>query len=329
MKKEIKIGVFTILMILGGWFGIRFLSGIDVLSRNQDYYVVYDQTNGVEKASAVVVNGLQIGKVTDIKLSEDRHNVIIKLTIPSKYQIPVDSEAKSFSSNLMSSKVIGITLGNSNNFLDSGDTINATYDKGIMDMATTELEFLKERIDLVTEELANTLSSLNTLLEGNTATVNSTLKNIEALTDQTSKIVEHNNEQINQIIEGFSLMAQAVGNSAPKIDSIIGDFNQLTSELSQANVGSTIAESLEELKTLMAALNDEGGSINQLMTDEALYDNLVSASSSLDSLFVDINTNPGRYLKYINFSVIGRNAEKQEEKIRKKEEKELRKAKKK
>lgn len=323
MKKEIKIGIFTVLMILGGWFGIRFLSGIDLLSRNNDYYVIYDKSNGVQKASAVVVNGVKIGNVTDVRLSEDRRKVVIKLTVPSKYQIPTDSEAKAFSSSLMSSKEVGITLGTSDDYFNSGDTISATYERDIMDIASNELEFLKERIDVVTTDLSTTLSNLNTLLEGNTQNITNTMKNLEVLTAQTAQLVKHNDEQFNQIIEGFSLMSQALGNSAPQIDSIISNLSSLTAELDRANVGKTISESIEEMNTLIATLNDENGSINRLMTDEALYENLASASGNMDSLFIDLKENPWRY---VNFSLIGRNEYKLREKMEKKEAKELRKA---
>ena len=51
MKKEVKIGMFAVAMILCAWGGIRFLSGVDIFSRNVDYYAVYDQVNGVQGAS--------------------------------------------------------------------------------------------------------------------------------------------------------------------------------------------------------------------------------------------------------------------------------------
>ena len=39
MKKEVKIGIFALVMLLSLWAGIRFLSGIDIFSRNIIYYI--------------------------------------------------------------------------------------------------------------------------------------------------------------------------------------------------------------------------------------------------------------------------------------------------
>ena len=39
MKREIKIGIFAVVVLLTTWAGIRFLSGLDVFSRTRTYYV--------------------------------------------------------------------------------------------------------------------------------------------------------------------------------------------------------------------------------------------------------------------------------------------------
>ena len=46
MKREVKIGIFGVTMIIAAWAGIRFLKGFDIFSRNSVYYAAYDQING-------------------------------------------------------------------------------------------------------------------------------------------------------------------------------------------------------------------------------------------------------------------------------------------
>ena len=45
MKREVKIGIFGVTMIIAAWAGIRFLKGFDIFSRNSVYYAAYDQIN--------------------------------------------------------------------------------------------------------------------------------------------------------------------------------------------------------------------------------------------------------------------------------------------
>ena len=55
MKREVKIGVFAVAMLLCAWAGIRFLGGIDLFSRNRVYYAAYDSINGVQPASPLFI----------------------------------------------------------------------------------------------------------------------------------------------------------------------------------------------------------------------------------------------------------------------------------
>ena len=109
MKKEVKIGMFAVAMILCAWGGIRFLSGVDIFSRNVDYYAVYDQVNGVQGASPVMMRGVKVGTVSEILFDPARSaRVVLRLTVRRQYPIPADSEAKIVSSSLMGSKAIEI-----------------------------------------------------------------------------------------------------------------------------------------------------------------------------------------------------------------------------
>lgn len=43
------------------WGGIRFLSGIDIFSRNIPYYVAYPEINGIQTATPVTIQGVKVG----------------------------------------------------------------------------------------------------------------------------------------------------------------------------------------------------------------------------------------------------------------------------
>ena len=58
MRREVKIGIFAVLMIGALWAGIRFLKGFDIFSRNAVYYAAYDQVDGVQNASPILIRGV-------------------------------------------------------------------------------------------------------------------------------------------------------------------------------------------------------------------------------------------------------------------------------
>ena len=112
MKREVKIGIFAVAMIGVAWAGIRFLKGFDIFSRNVEYYAAYDQINGVQNASPIMMKGVKIGSVTRLSFDPARSDkVVLQFTIKRQYHIPSDSEAKIFSNGLMGAKAIEITYG--------------------------------------------------------------------------------------------------------------------------------------------------------------------------------------------------------------------------
>ncbi len=304
MKKEVKIGIFAVLMICCAWAGIRFLSGIDIFNRNVNYYASYDNINGIQNASAVMVQGVKVGSVTAINLDPSNSDkVVLTLSIKHQYQIPSDTEAKIFSPGIMSSMAIGLTLGKSASYLKDGDMIKSGVEKGLMDMAGPQLEVLTTQLSNVSEKLTQTLTSVNTLLSTNQQNINKTLDNVNALSTNLNLLLANERKNMELAIEGFSELSQTLGNNSNNIDSILLNVNTLTTQLADANLGESLSATLAELNTTLATLNSAEGSVGMLLNDEALYNNLASASENLSTLLGDLQENPKRY---VHFSLFGR-----------------------
>ena len=47
------------------------MKGRDFMNQEISYYVVYDNVDGLTKSNPVIINGLTVGKVKKIKLSQD------------------------------------------------------------------------------------------------------------------------------------------------------------------------------------------------------------------------------------------------------------------
>ena len=168
MKREVKIGIFAVAMIGVAWAGIRFLKGFDIFSRNVEYYAAYDQINGVQNASPIMMKGVKIGSVTRLSFDPARSDkVVLQFTIKRQYRIPSDSEAKIFSNGLMGAKAIEITYGTADTYLQKGDTLRSSRDRDLMDMAGSELDFFKQKVSQLTEEqFARKLSQAVEHLDG-------------------------------------------------------------------------------------------------------------------------------------------------------------------
>ncbi|MFI3269883.1 MAG: MlaD family protein [Rikenellaceae bacterium] len=319
MKREIKIGLFTIAMILVVWGGVRFLSGIDLLSSNNDYYAIYSKIDGIQQASPVFIKGVKVGTVTALKLDEkDASQVELTLTVANKYKIPVDSEAKIFSNGLMSGKAVELILGESSEYVEPNGNITSSQEKDLFAAASSEIDYLKGRFETIATELTTTLSNINTLLENNTGNIGGLISNLNQISQNLNTLLKNNEGNVTTMLSGFAEVSDTLGKDSAQIDSIIRNVNSLTAELNEAQLGSALSSSLTQIEKLITQLNSEEGNLGKIMNDEALYTNLASASANLDALLYDVKANPKRY---VNISVFGTNEEKAKAKAEKRAQK--------
>ncbi|MEG2365437.1 MAG: MlaD family protein [Alistipes sp.] len=316
MRREVKIGLFTVLMIGCAWAGIRFLSGIDIFSRNNEYYAAYDQINGVQPASPIMIKGVKVGTVTGITFDPERSEmVVLRFSIKRQYQIPTNSEAKIFSNSIMGAKAVEIHLGDAKQCLESGDTLRSSRDRDLMDMAGSELDFFKQKVSQITTDLSRTLQNINTLLEANTVSLTGTMTNIHGITGNLNGLLASERSNLQTTMNNLTRFSNVLGNNAQRMDSIVGNVNTLTARLSDEQFTANLAGAVGELNAVLAKIDNGEGTVGSLINDRALYVSLTEASNNLSALLADLETNPKRY---VHFSLFGRSEAKEQAKAAKK-----------
>lgn len=316
MKREVKIGIFAVAMIGVAWGGIRFLKGFDIFSRNVEYYAAYDQINGVQNASPIMMKGVKIGSVTGLSFDPARSDkVVLRFTIKRQFRIPTDSEAKIFSNGLMGAKAIEINYGSAHTYLEKGDTLRSSRDRDLMDMAGSELDFFKQKVSQLTSDLSRTLENLNTLMENNSDNIAGTLGNLNSLTGDMAQILSAEKNNLKNAVQNLAEFSDMLGENAGRVDSIIGSVNDFASQLRDEEFARKLSQSAEGLNDLIARIAQGEGTLGKFIDDPELYDALDRASDNLAALLADIKQYPGRY---VHLSVFGRNPEKMKERADKK-----------
>ena len=312
MKREVKIGIFAVTMIVAAWAGIRFLQGLDILSRNAVYYASYDQVSGIQAASPIMLKGVKVGTVTGISLDpQHSDNVVLQFTIKRQFRIPKDSEAKIFSDGFMGGKAIEIVYGKSSEYLEKGDTLRSVRDRDLMDMAGSELEFFKQKISQVTADLSRTLDNLNLLMEDNAQSINGTLRHLDAMSGDLADLLDTEKQNLASAVENLTAFSEMLGENAPRVDSMMGNLNRITTELADAGFARELSETVGEMNLLLERIQEGDGTVGRLLNDPSLYESLNEASDNLASLLADLEQYPGRY---VHFSLFGRSPEKMQAK---------------
>lgn len=306
MKREVKIGIFAIVILLCSWAGIRFLSGLDVFSRNKVYYAYYNSVNGVQIASPVMIRGVKVGQVSAITLDPTKDSgVELALTVERKYTLPADSKAKIAGNGLLGGKSVEIVYGQSAEKLSNGSRIETVEDQDLMSMAGGELEELKKKVDTVIASLTQTLDHVSGLIETNHENFSGIVSHLESMTGSMDNVVSGQKSDLKAIVENLARFSDALGRNDGKIDSLMMHLNSVADQFASADVADSLNATLSKLNATLDSINNGDGTVGRLLNDRELYENLTAASENLSSLLSDLEANPKRY---VHFSLFGRGA---------------------
>lgn len=320
MKREVRIGIFTVAMILCAWAGIRFLSGIDIFSRNVDYYAAYDQVSGMQEASPVVMRGVKIGTVTEIIFdSTDSEQVLLRLTVKKQFDIPKDSEARMASSGIMGGKMVEIVPGSSSEMLEKGDTMRSTQVPDMMEA----IDPIMQQVTVLADELTVTLKALHEVVESNASNIEGMTSHMNSITGNIDQLLTSEKEGLKRAVKGISEFSTTLGNNAARLDSLMANMNSFSTKLAETQVVENLDKTLAELSTVLTEIREGDGTVGKLLSDEELYARLTQASENLSLLLADLKEHPSRY---VHFSLFGQNEEKQQAKEAKRAAKEAKRA---
>ncbi|MBR5801623.1 MAG: MCE family protein [Alistipes sp.] len=320
MKKEVKVGLFAIAVLLVGWGVARMLKGAEIFSNSYTYYAYYTQVGGIQPASHVMISGVKVGSVVDVKLNEDpSKGVELTLSINKQYRIPTDSKAEIFSDGLMGGKAVKILYGSSSEFTPNKGTIQSKESVDLMDMASTELTGLLEKVKGIMDNLAVTLNGINGLMAQNTETITHIMSNVDGLTGNVNSMLAKEKQHLEQAFASLSEFSKTLGDNASEVDAIIDNMSAFSGKLAESNLVTEIEGVVNNLNDVLASVNDKNGSIGKMLSDAELYDNLTSASNNLSVLLEDLKENPSRYVQVSVFG--GKNPEHKVAKAKAKAEK--------
>ena len=308
ITNETKVGVLAAVAIAILIIGYSFLKGNDVFSSENEFYAKYDRVDGLAISKPVLVNGYQIGRVSDLTLLPNGQ-ILAQFKIDPEYAIPKNTIARLESTDLLGSKAVVFELGTGSDFAKDKDTLNANIQKNLMD----QVEPVQKKAEQIIARMDSVLTSVNSTLspefqrnfERSFASIARTLETLERTTKSVDGLVNTQGSKIASILGNLELISANFKNNNAKITAIMSNFEKVSDDVAKANFSKTITEAnkaVSDLQSVINKVNSGTGTLSQLINDESMYKNLNNAAANLDKLMIDLKTNPKRY---VSFSVFG------------------------
>lgn len=301
-------------LLLFVW-GVNYLKGKDVFSRQIVFYAVYDNVGGLLETNPVSVSGVNIGQVDRIAFHPDGSGrVVVRALIDRQINIPVNSEAIIAATDIFGFKGLEVNLGNDTNTIKSGDTLTGFFKASPGEVITDEFDKIKDQASLITAQVDSVLTSINSILstrnrtmfdnivqnlEISTATLNNTMQHIDMITQKEA-------DKLSNIMTGIESIVANFEDNNETIDQVIKNLADVSDILVSEEFVSAIenaGEAMESLRIIMHNIEQGQGTAGLIMQDETLYHKLTESSEQLELLLEDIRENPG---KYFRISVFGR-----------------------
>jgi phospholipid/cholesterol/gamma-HCH transport system substrate-binding protein len=303
--KESKIGVIIALAIVLLIWGLNFLKGRNLFTSNKQYFAVFSNIGGLKKTSAVSANGYQIGLVSNISfLKGDINKILVELLIDKKFKIPKKSVVQIYSSDLLGSKAVKLELVDSialvNNeytkiYAKQNDTLKSFY-SGDLSATVTKI---KDQAESAISSIDSVATSLHHILTPETE------KNIRGAIMALQDLIVTEKQKISQILNNVESITKNFENSNKSISNIVGNLSAVSDSLAAANLKKTIEKAnitFTQTSEILTKINSGKGSLGLLVNNDSLYLTLHKTVQDLDSLLVDLNKHPKRY---VHLSVFG------------------------
>lgn len=297
-SKELIIGICVLCALVILFFGIDYLKGINLFQPTNFYYVNYDNVHGLETAAPVNIDGYKVGQVRDIEFNyENPGKIKVTLALDDDLKVPEDSHAL-IEESLLGGPSIVIKLGKSKKMIEVGGEIKGGMLPGMMSAVTDKImpqvNNMLPQLDSLLYNLNQCSANLN-VLSGSPALM-SAVERLDEITLHVAAFAASLRSTMSHDVPMVMKNANAV---LANLDSTTSNLMQLSAQLKQLPIDGTmdnVYQTTANLRHLSDQLNNTQSTLGMLLNDPELYNKLNRVTADIDSLIVDIQRNPKRYI---------------------------------
>jgi len=322
VSKEFKVGLLVVLGLLLLFVGVNFLKGGSLFGEDRVFYTQFTNSQGLQVANEVQLNGLKIGQVKSVGLHPlDPNTILVSYTIDNKeLQIPQGSTIELISSDILGTKALQLNLPEPKQrglgFYVMGDTLRGFIQPSLEDQINEQILPLKMKTEQLISSVESIIVSVNAFWDTSAAyTIDESLYEVRDaigtfadLADNLSILITKETDMVDKILHDVSNVTNNLASKSDQISHTIDNISAISDTLKDANLRAVINETkatLTELNGVLAKVNNGEGSLGLLLHSDSLHNELVETNQSIQNLLDDMEANPD---KYVHFSLFGRKA---------------------
>ena len=300
LSKEIKTAIFALSGFGLFFIGFNYLKSNDVFVRDNIFYAVYDNAEGLMVGTPVTIQGFQVGTVDQVSLLPGNKDIVVRFRVEKEYGFSKNSIAKIYEAGLLGGKSLAVSPQfDGADHAQSGDTLQSAIAPGLSELVNDKLTPLQEKIESMITHADSVLIAFNTVLDPNTQLqLKSSIENLNASISNFRSI----GKTINNSLSENGQLHQTFDNLAD----LSADLSVVSSSLKEANLDDTfedLGSAVGNLSQILDRMEEGEGSLGKLITKDDLHLSLEQTNAQIKLLLEDMRLNPKRY---VHFSLFGK-----------------------
>jgi phospholipid/cholesterol/gamma-HCH transport system substrate-binding protein len=313
---EKKVGFFFILALIIFAVMMEIGEKWNPFEKNIAYKTYLSTITGLKIGDSVRLAGVDVGKITDIKVKENR--VEVNFEVRRGTNIKTDSVASIRMTNLLGGQFLGISFGSPTSpVLPSGAVVKGKDTAGVDVIVENMGDLTKDAKSLVTDLNKNqneVMSKISSMLDENRVNMRSTISNLNSITTKfdrgdgslalllNDKTLYNNT---NETTANLKKITDKINRGEGTIGKLVNDdafYKDAKSAMANINDG------MNDLKEITGKINRGEGTMGKLVNDETLYTEFRDASKNIKEITQKINDGQGTLGKLVNEDKLYRDA---------------------
>jgi phospholipid/cholesterol/gamma-HCH transport system substrate-binding protein len=210
------IGVFTLAVAFAAFGFVYWFSGPSQSGRQEIYQIVFSgSVSGLSRGSSVLFNGVKVGEVTRLAISEkDPSKVDVLVRIDERTPVKTNTRARLETRGFTGAADV-LLVGGTPGAPDLVAQPGQRYPQ--IQAERSEIQNLLGNVQNLSTKAAEVLVKLDLLLDENKESINATLKNAATFT----KTLSDNSDQIASFIKDASEAAHSLKPVAARLDRVL------------------------------------------------------------------------------------------------------------
>lgn len=289
-RDEVLVGIIVTIGLIVAIAGTVWLSQ-GGLERGYPLYAQFPWGEGLKRGQPVLLSGVTAGYVDKVEFIPTG-GVLATLRMTGGYKVPKGTLASVIPAGFFGDKSVALTPARPNPITHAeGDTLPVAPSPPGVDQLAAKADSIAGSVQAITREFEREL-----VVGGGLAELRSTLAGTNRLVSQLSAVVAAQSRQLDATMASLRGAAGAI--DPAKVDSTLR--NMQAASANAVELSAELTRTSEQLTATLAKLDGGEGTAGKLLNDPGLYNDVRRLVSRVDSLTLDFQKNPRRY---INLSV--------------------------